>query len=151
MATYIRQEMEEIEDSPELDEIGCSIGQENTYDVYNWKASFIGPSTSAYHGGLFRLSINFPEDYPKEKPNIKFKTKIYHPNIDYDDGSICIESLNNWTSSTKMKEVLYSIYCLLITPNPDSYLNEDAALLLKKDRDAFKSRANQDVRLYALI
>ena len=35
MATYIRQEMEEIEDSPELDEIGCSIGQENTYDVYN--------------------------------------------------------------------------------------------------------------------
>ena len=100
---------------------------------------------------MFRLSINFPEDYPKEKPNIKFKTKIYHPNIDYDDGSICIESLNNWTSSTKMKEVLYSIYCLLITPNPDSYLNEDAALLLKKDRDAFKSRANQDVRLYALI
>ena len=50
-----------------------------------------------------------------------------------------------------MKEVLYSIYCLLITPNPDSYLNYDAADKFQKNYSEFLDRANQDVRKYALI
>lgn len=151
MASLIRNMMEEIEDSPDLDEIGCSIGQDNEFDVYNWKASFIGPTNSPYHGGYFKLAINFPSDFPKSKPNIKFKTKIYHPNINYDNGNICIDSLNNWKSTTTLKEVFYSIYCLLITPNPDSYLNSDAAKLFKENHSEFLNRANEDVRKYALI
>ena len=151
MASYIRKMMEDIEDSPELDEIGCSLGQDNEYDAYNWKACFIGPTNSPYHGGYFKLSINFPNNFPTSKPNIKFKTKIYHPNIDYNDGSICIDCLNNWKSTTTMKEVLYSIYCLLITPNPDSFLNGDAAEKYKTNYSGFLDQANQDVRTYALI
>ena len=151
MASYIRNMMEEINDSPELDEIGCTLGQENEYDAFNWKASFIGPPKSPYAGGFFKLSINFPIDFPDEKPNIKFKTKIYHPNIDYDNGDICIDSLNNWKSSTSMKQVLYSIYCLLIVPNPESCLNHDAGQLFKDNYSSFLDRANQDVRKYAQI
>ena len=151
MASYIRNMMEEIDNSSELDEIGCTLGQENEFDAFNWKASFIGPPKSAYSGGFFKLSINFPIDFPDTKPNIKFKTKIFHPNIDYDDGEICIDSLKNWKPSTSIKQVLYSIYCLLIVPNPDDSLNYEAGQLFKEDYFAFLNRANEDVRKYAQI
>lgn len=51
MTSYIRKEYNNIEDSDELDDIGCSIGLVNEWDIYHWKATFIGPDTSAYHGG----------------------------------------------------------------------------------------------------
>lgn len=148
---YIRNEFEEIEDSDALDDIGCSIGLNNEWDVYHWKATFIGPDKSAYHGGLFRLGIDFPSDYPSKAPYVYFSTKIYHPNIDYENGKVCIEVINNWNSKRKMSEVLTSIYCLLIKPNPDSPLNGDAAQLYKKSISEYNNRVNQDVRAYALV
>jgi len=151
MATYIRNEFDTIEDSDELDDIGCSIGLKNEWDVYHWKATFIGPDKSAYHGGLFRISIDFPNDYPSSAPKVFFSTKIFHPNVDYESGKVCIESLNNWNSNRKMTEVLTSIYCLLIKPNPDSPLNSEAAQLYKNNISEYNNRANKDVRTYALI
>lgn len=151
MTLYIRKEFNNIEDSDELDDIGCSIGLVNEWDIYHWKATFIGPDTSAYHGGCFRLNIDFPDDYPRTGPKVYFTTKIYHPNINYDSGEVCIESLNNWNINRKMTEVLMSIYCLLIKPNPDSPLNEEAAQLYNQSISKYHERVNQDVRKYALI
>jgi ubiquitin-protein ligase len=150
-AAYIRNEFDTIEDSDELDDIGCSIGLKNEYDVYHWKATFIGPDSSAYHGGLFRLSIDFPNDYPTSAPSVFFSTKIYHPNVDYNNGRVCIEVLNNWNRYRKMSEVLTSIYCLLIKPNPESPLNSEAAELYKRSISEYNRRVNQDVRAYALV
>ena len=50
-----------------------------------------------------------------------------------------------------MSEVLMSIYCLLIKPNPDSPLNGEAANLYKESISKFNERVNKDVRAYALI
>jgi ubiquitin-protein ligase len=33
-------------------------------------------------GGLFRLELFLPADYPMGPPKVRFLTKIYHPNID---------------------------------------------------------------------
>ena len=93
MTSYIRKEYNNKEDSNELDDIDCSIGLIKMNGIYIiGKATFIGPDTSAYHGGCFRLNIDFPNDYPKSRPKVYFTTKIYHPNIDYDSRKVFIES-----------------------------------------------------------
>ena len=148
--SYIRDEFEKVEDCDELDEIGCSVAMPNEYNPFNWRACFIGPQSSAYHGGLFRLNINFPSDYPNTKPEVFFTTTMFHPNV-RNDGFICIESLNKWNKNRSMIEVFMSIYLLLVTPNPDSPYNKEAAELLKKDVNGFNKKVNEYVRKYALV
>ena len=41
-----------------------------------------GPSDSPYEGGLFKLELFLPDEYPMVAPKVLFRTKIYHPNID---------------------------------------------------------------------
>ena len=41
-----------------------------------------GPKDTPFDGGLFKLELFLPEDYPMAAPKVRFLTKIYHPNID---------------------------------------------------------------------
>ena len=44
----------------------------------NWQAALLGPKGTPYRGGIFYVSISFPQTYPQEVPESRFLTPIYH-------------------------------------------------------------------------
>ncbi|CAI7616154.1 unnamed protein product [Penicillium glandicola] len=104
-------------------------------DLLHWEAVLKGPDGSAYEGGLWHLDIAIPPNYPLAPPTILFKTKILHPNIDFHTGKICLSLLDSeWSPAGAggLAGTLTTIQQLLTDPNPDSPLNVDIAVLLRK-------------------
>eukprot|EP00760_Papus_ankaliazontas_P020319 PhM_4_TR1835/c0_g1_i1/m.49989/K10580/UBE2N, BLU, UBC13; ubiquitin-conjugating enzyme E2 N len=86
-----------------------------------------GPAQSPYEGGIFKLELFLPGDYPMVPPKVRFLTKIYHPNIDK-LGRICLDVLKDkWSPALQIRTVLLSIQALLSAPNPDDPLANDVA------------------------
>lgn len=58
-----------------------------------------GPWLTQTIGGIFKLELFLPDDYPMAPPKIRFLTKIFHPNVDK-LGRICLDVLKSvyWTS-----------------------------------------------------
>ena len=94
-----------------------------------------------YQGGVFRLRLSLPADFPTSPPSASFATKIFHPNV-ATRGDVCVNVLKkDWAPALGLRHVLAIIRCLLIQPFPDSALNEEAGRLLQEDYSAFASRA----------
>lgn len=91
------------------------------------------PSPPPATGGIFKLELFLPEDYPMAPPKVRFLTKMFHPNIDK-LGRICLDILKDkWSPALQIRTVLLSIQALLSAPNPDDPLANDVAEMWKKD------------------
>ena len=92
-----------------------------------FQVMILGPESSPYQGGVFKLELFLPEEYPMAAPKVRFLTKIYHPNIDT-LGRICLDILKDkWSPALQIRTVLLSIQALLSAPNPDDPLSEKIA------------------------
>ena len=100
----------------------CSAGPVNSEDIFKWEGNIVGPENSPYYGGVFFLEILFPIEYPFKPPKVRFKTKIYHCNIN-SNGEICLDILkDNWSPALTVSKILLSICSLLTDANPDDPL-----------------------------
>ena len=97
---------------------------------YNLTGTIKGPAESPYEGGIFELEILVPTDYPFKPPVIKFRTRIWHPNISSDTGQICLDILQeNWNPALVLTKILLSIQAMLSSPNFDNPLDDMVAQL----------------------
>lgn len=49
-------------------------------NIMKWNAIIFGPEDTIWDGGIFRLTMEFTEDYPNKPPIVKFLTNIFHCN-----------------------------------------------------------------------
>ena len=73
-----------------------------------------GPENTLYEKGVFRVSIEFPENYPEEKPELKFINKIAHIQVHESSGHICVLFINEWNKNTSLIEILVGLYLFFI-------------------------------------
>lgn len=143
----IRKEIEKMEkDAPS----NCSAGPTNPDCLDKWEGTIIGPTDSPFEGGLFRVSIVFPKDYPFSPPKIKFQTPLYHPNVDR-SGNICLDILKPgaWSPALTLPKVLLSLCSLLTDPNPDDPLWTQPADLLRNNPVEYRRIAREWTIQYA--
>jgi ubiquitin-conjugating enzyme E2 S len=70
-----------------------------------------------------------------------FLTKIFHPNVS-SAGDICVNVLKrDWKPDVGLRHVFTIVRCLLIEPNPESALNEEAGRLLLESFADFAKKA----------
>jgi hypothetical protein len=72
-------------------------------------------------GGIFKLELFLPDDYPMAPPKIRFLTNIYHPNIDK-LGRICPDVLQSMlTFRCHGSPQQLTVYSQLVARSPDPH------------------------------
>jgi len=121
----------------------------NEEDMTDVQAIVEGPPGTPYAGGYFRVKLVLSKDYPVSPPKGFFLTKIFHPNVG-PQGEICVNTLKkDWKPDLGIKHILLTIKCLLIVPNPESALNEEAGKLLLEQYDTYFKRSKLYTEIHA--
>lgn len=145
---YVRlsREYADMENSP-IDDISA-IPKENT-NLTQWECVIIGPQGTFYENGVFLLDLILPPEYPHKCPIVKFRTQVYHPNIDT-EGNICVSILKDgWAPTLTISKVLLSISSLFMDPNPGDPLRPEVAREYQENIHAFEYNARNWTAYYA--
>ncbi|KAJ3678566.1 hypothetical protein LUZ60_002369 [Juncus effusus] len=112
---------------------------------------FHGPDDSLYQGGVWRVKVELPDSYPYRSPSIGFVNKMYHPNVDENSGSVCLDVINQtWSPMFDLVNV-FEVFLpqLLLYPNPSDPLNGEAAALMMRDKPAYEQKVKEYCQRYA--
>mmetsp|Transcript_15858 Transcript_15858/g.36552 ORF Transcript_15858/g.36552 Transcript_15858/m.36552 type:complete len:174 (-) Transcript_15858:1938-2459(-) len=101
-------------------------------NILQWTALLRGPSDTPYSGGVFQLAIDCSSDYPLAPPSITFVTKVFHPNVHFRTGDVCLDILKKeWSPAWGVQAACRAILALLSDPDADSPLNCDAGNMIR--------------------
>ena len=117
--------------------------------LYEWEIIIKGPKNSLYEKGVFTITIQFPQNYPNHKPEIRFKNKIYHNQVYQENGHICEGFVIDWSPDTSIVEILIGIYLTFYYQNPNDPYDSMMAMLYKSNFEKFKKNAEAWTIKYA--
>jgi len=114
------------------------------------EGSISGPIDTPYEGGLFVVDIQIKGVYPFEPPKMRFKSKIWHPNVSSQNGAICLDILKDqWSPALTIKTALLSLQALLCSPEPNDPQDAVVAKQYLSDYALFESQAKHWTETYA--
>ncbi|XP_016430621.1 ubiquitin-conjugating enzyme E2 K-like [Sinocyclocheilus rhinocerous] len=95
-----------------------------------------------------RIKREFKEVLKSEE--VRFITKIWHPNISSVTGAICLDILKDqWAAAMTLRTVLLSLQALLAAAEPDDPQDAVVANQYKQNPDMFKQTARLWSHVYA--
>jgi peroxin-4 len=136
----IRKELQVLRKSPDDSDIVLEVDPDN---LLKWKGWIKGPVDTPYERGVFELDIRCGIDYPLAPPTIKFVTKVFHPNVHFRSGDICLDILKKeWSPAWGIQASCRAVLALLSDPDAESPLNCDAGNMVRgNDMIAFNTTA----------
>lgn len=134
----------------------ASVNLLDPNNCYEWIGTIMGPENTPYYGGIFPFKMQFPVDYPFLPPKVNLQVPIYHPNISYDDGFVCLEYLSSkWSPMISILQILDMIRNIMEDPDPDNTLfysdQNEIASICKKDPKKFNQTAREWTQRYAML
>lgn len=166
----LRKEASNARQATETNDIQVYTIDNISSDNTTWHVTIVPPNTSLYHGGKFKLVLNFPPEYPVQPPFVRFETKIFHPNVEPETGnaSFC-ETGPEWCPAYTGDSLIRSIVAGMDNPQLTSWrfeepsaegdsgayevdliANGDAAELWSNNREDFETRVAEWLVLYSV-
>ncbi|KAH9999331.1 ubiquitin-conjugating enzyme/RWD-like protein [Russula vinacea] len=107
-----------------------TLVNDSMQEFYVW---FYGPTETPFTGGIWKIHVELPDQYPFKSPSIGFMNKIFHP--------ISMNYMIN----------IFEVFLpqLLRYPNPSDPLNGEAAALLMRHPKEYEQRVKEYVQRYA--
>uniref|UniRef100_A0A3B4DAU2 Ubiquitin-conjugating enzyme E2 K n=1 Tax=Pygocentrus nattereri TaxID=42514 RepID=A0A3B4DAU2_PYGNA len=140
----IKREFKEVLKSEETskNQIKVDLVDENFTEL---KGEIAGPPDTPYEGNSLRyLVLGFPLS------QVRFITKIWHPNISSVTGAICLDILKDqWAAAMTLRTVLLSLQALLAAAEPDDPQDAVVANQYKQNPEMFKQTARLWSHVYA--
>lgn len=80
------------------------------------------------HRYTHKLTILITEEYPFEKPIVKWRSDVFHPNIMLPDdgGYVCTKLLDDWDFNSTLVTFVKGLETLLTNPNPANPFGSDS-------------------------
>ncbi|KAG9219372.1 hypothetical protein CCMSSC00406_0001782 [Pleurotus cornucopiae] len=113
-----------------------SLVNDNMQEFY---VRFHGPTETPFAGGVWKIHVELPDQYPYKSPSIGFMNKIFHPNID--------ELYTPSLAPCSIHETF--LPQLLRYPNPNDPLNGEAAALLMRHPKEYEAKVKDYVQRFA--
>ena len=134
----LTKEMKDFENDP-VEGVAIELEHDN---IVHWNVAIMGPEGSYYEGGKFVINIDFSDNYPFKCPVMKFKTKIYHPNVKESSGEICDQAIKNtWVPTLNANYLIKMLKELIENPSTDAPMEADTAAVFMQDNAKFKATA----------
>lgn len=113
----------------------------NEDDMFTWEGSIKGPKDTMWEGGIFKLYLQFNEQYNAQPPRIFFHTIPFHPNVDPTTGQICadfLDDMHSWKEFYSIPYMLLSVQMLLSNPVIENAVNPNAAQIFASSPTSFR-------------
>lgn len=121
----------------EAEEDAASVSFPNPDDLTEFILS-VSPKKGPWSGGVFDFSFRVNPDYPYSPPKVLCETKIYHPNVSFYDGKVCLGMRDWWRPVHDVSTVIHGLVGMFYEPVVDIPVNVQAADLLKENQEQFQ-------------
>eukprot|EP00934_Nitzschia_sp_Nitz4_P004000 Nitzschia sp. Nitz4//scaffold34_size148208//42414//42939//NITZ4_002972-RA/size148208-augustus-gene-0.69-mRNA-1//-1//CDS//3329548771//3990//frame0 len=118
-------------------------------DIFRWECHILGPKDSPYQLGVFKILLEFPDQYPFKAPKLRFITKVYHPSVQTETGEVCQDVVGQWGPTLNVRHCLEVLYSMLQSPETDHPLEEEIATLIREKPKVFEKTAKKFTKDYA--